>query len=401
MTGFMSKNARSSPRFSLYALRLAVMAVCLTPSVSRALPATSGISVTSGSRCSVSLVELSYDDPGADDAEFIELRVDSPSGTNAPPALVPPAGTMPGCNTSSHMDGGPSDAGSGSDGHAADARALGPLTLGDCGLSAIELVNGGAGACDVYRSIPVADVVVPTDGYVVLCAEDATLPGFDVTKAGNSALRAGWLQNGPTDGFRFLSAASDVTSSFGYEGMPGCFSSDAVALVPETGTIGTADDVNVFCGSAFTLLPDTSAKLRDAPACPHLVGLARDAGSSPPLSFADGGIVSFSSDAAPAPPVERAPGAAGSAFTSGDGFDASLVPFPKAKPTLPKPPSCSIGLHSTLNAGVAPVPGLTLFALCALRIRRRRRSRRSLPWPKPALRADSCARSGSSRPRSP
>src|SRR5262245_45162628 len=48
-----------------------------------------GMVVTATDRCRISLVALSYDDPGADDAEFIELQVEglraADLGVSSPP----------------------------------------------------------------------------------------------------------------------------------------------------------------------------------------------------------------------------------------------------------------------------------------------------------------------------
>src|ERR1051326_8314462 len=41
-----------------------------------------GMVVTATDRCRVSLVAVSYDDPGADDAEFMELQVDGLPGAD-------------------------------------------------------------------------------------------------------------------------------------------------------------------------------------------------------------------------------------------------------------------------------------------------------------------------------
>src|SRR5690242_14928335 len=48
------------------------------PVVATAAPAapSAGRVVTATDRCRISLVALSYDDPGSDDAEFVELHVD-------------------------------------------------------------------------------------------------------------------------------------------------------------------------------------------------------------------------------------------------------------------------------------------------------------------------------------
>src|SRR6185436_13378986 len=95
---------------------LLVMLAVWTPGVARAWPSDVGVRVAEGGRCSVSLVALSYDDPGADDAEFVELHVE---GVAAPTDA----------GTSAGDDAGDASTGPG---------PLTPLTLADCGLATIE-----------------------------------------------------------------------------------------------------------------------------------------------------------------------------------------------------------------------------------------------------------------------
>src|SRR5262245_40981263 len=123
------------------------MALLLAARAAAAAP--NGLVVSETPHCRVSLSKFSYDGPGADDEEFVELVVDRCAGEGgAPPARPDPQPPTPPCNTP-HADAGVTDAGAPPDARA-DAPS-GALTLGDCGLGELRLVNGGAGACDEYR----------------------------------------------------------------------------------------------------------------------------------------------------------------------------------------------------------------------------------------------------------
>lgn len=205
--------------------------------------------------CSVQLSRISYDSPGADAAEVLELRV---SGTFT----------------------------------AGSSRA----TLADCGLSVIELINGGASDCSPYRQIPVAAREVPDDGYFVLCSAEAqgTLGLVcDFTDWGKSKLSAGWLQNGPADGLRLLGTE---VKSFAYEGVPPSCSDDWLELPADTGQpIDDSDDIIAACGaSGFTRLGLAQSPLRTTASCagPTDAGVGAPLLTSPPGSPGDAGAVS-------------------------------------------------------------------------------------------------------------
>lgn len=180
--------------------------------------------------CSVGLSRLSYDSPGADAAEILELRVTG--------AFT--AGSM---------------------------RA----TLADCGLSVIELINGGASDCSPYRQLPVGDREIPDDGYFLLCSDEAEAAlgvTCDFTDWGKSRLSAGWLQNGPSDGLRLVGSA---VHSFAYEGLPPICTDDWQTLPADTGqAINDSDDIIVACGAGFSRVGLAQSPLRTAPSCAAL-----------------------------------------------------------------------------------------------------------------------------------
>jgi hypothetical protein len=121
----------------------------------------------SAPHCSVQLNKLSYDDPGADDSELLELFVAAEPGS--------------------------------------EVRAL-----ADCNLEQIELFNGADGTREVYRSLDVGQVQVPSRGYVLICASGSEIDldvQCDITTSSNGALGQSWLQNGPSDGLVFRGSA--------------------------------------------------------------------------------------------------------------------------------------------------------------------------------------------------
>jgi hypothetical protein len=179
--------------------------------------------------CEIRLSKLSYDSPGADNAEFLELRVE---GTVA----------------------------------SAGQRA----TLGDCGLDHITLLNGEDAACASYRQIPVATLPVPADGYFVLCGADSQAAlgtTCDLTHWGTSRLSNGWLQNGPSD---VIALVGETQTHYAYEGVPAqCGDSSWHDLPADTGEpIDGADDVIATCGGDFFRLSLAQAPLRGTTQCP-------------------------------------------------------------------------------------------------------------------------------------
>jgi hypothetical protein len=348
----------------------------------RAAPLSGGLVVAEKTACRVLVTKVSYDDPGADDAEFIELRVERTGPTSGMRDEGAPDSSAP-SSPVADASGSPSL-------DAASSTRL--LTLGDCGLESLELVNGGAGACEIYRTLPLSSVPVPADDYVTFCATDSTLApaGCDVMVAGRSALRNGWLQNGPSDGLRFRAAGGTTGVELAYEGRIACFQADARELVDETGQAsGSAgasnapDDVNTFCGDVAVLLPLTDAPLRHEAECPSPSAVIP--GALPHTE--DGSVLAPDGSDAPGPEddaslstTERASGARPKGSTSihaALGLDAGLVAIPK-KPSAspPDPPGCSMAERGPAGRGPSPSP-LALVAVTWFR-RRARTPRRPL-----------------------
>ena len=368
----------------------------------------SGFVIAESATCRVALVAVSYDDPGADDAEFIELRVDaltdggldalSTSATVANgPGAPTPLGGLPGA-----VDAG------GSSSDAADAAPAVP-NLGSCGLLELHLVDGANGGCVDYRVVPLADVPIPAGGYVLLCPAGSRVDErahCDVSSAGHSALRAGWLQNGPSDGLRFVGTESGTRVDVAYEGAPACFDSDAAELAPESGAAGSdpaVDDVNVVCGGQFVLLPENAAPLRAVPSCPR--GDAADAARGAASDGGSMGDAAYDDAAADAHwfPEHAPPPARGPVTTYGPIYVDAGPLGPTRPPTaLPRAPGCAIAHAESGLGGAGRVGSVALmFALALRRLRRRtRRSPAAVAAPR-SVRGRFAARSGSSPCRSP
>src|SRR4029079_11004641 len=131
-------------------------------------------------------------------------------------------------------------------------------TVGDCGLAALELLNGGQESCPTYATIALKTVVIPKDGYVLICSKDSRIDAekkCDVSVAADGRdLQNGWIQNGPRDGLRFRADDDTVTRALSYEDFnPSCFSSpDAPVMRAAEGVYGSAlDDFTVACPNGF------------------------------------------------------------------------------------------------------------------------------------------------------
>lgn len=337
--------------------------------------------------CRVTLAKASYDDPDGDDAEFLEIFVErrvvatSLGDAGRPDARVlldsssPPALLQDGSGSS-------------------DSGVSTVRTLGDCALGSIELVNGGSGACDKYRTLLVADVPVPGDGYVVVCAVDSSLAAAgkcDASTFGQTTLKNGWLQNGPNDGIRFLGMSAELLLEVGYEGGPACFT-NSTRLVDESGTFSSIsglaeDDVNVLCDGGYRLVAASSASLRepfDCTAGPSPDGGAADGEAAPAL--AAGGSAPWIPEYAP--PLSSATGGAGATA----GAASVSISAGGAVGKVPSAPSCSISTPIVVPRLANPMIALALCSPWFARIRRRKLRLR-------AHRARSRARSGSSHPR--
>lgn len=340
--------------------------------------------------CRVTLTKASYDDPDGDDAEFLELYAERlvlrTVDAGRPDAAIPSDASS---SAASMRDGSVSS----------DSGVTLVRTLGDCGLASIELVNGGSGACDKYRTLLVADVRVPEDGHVVVCAIDSSLAAAgkcDVSTLGTTTLKNGWLQNGPNDGMRFLGTSAEVLSEVGYEGGPACFTS-AARLVDETGmfssTVGPAeDDVNVLCSGQYRLVAASAAPAGDPYVC--TAGMTQDGGSADaaaaPPPAASGGT--------PWVPEYAPPTSFGGGGADGSGGTrVSSLPQAGATGSVPSPPSCSV-VGGALVAPPRHASPMALALSSSWLVRAWVRRRRLQPR---ARRARSRAHSGSSLPRSP
>jgi hypothetical protein len=175
--------------------------------------------------CHVTLSKVSYDSPGADDAELLELRIEGlPENVS--------------------------------------------ISFGDCGVQRLELVNGGGATCSAYRSIDLERIAIPKSGYFVLCSTDSRLAANGDCDAlgADLSLKNGWLQNGPNDGIRLVGAANQAWS---YEGIPnGCPTDDWQDVPQDTGeAIAGQDDILASCPGGFVRMSAIDAPLRAAAAC--------------------------------------------------------------------------------------------------------------------------------------
>ncbi len=289
--------------------------------------------------CQVVLSRLSYDDPSADDAEFIELRVPD---------------------------------------------APGRVRLGDCGLSEIRLLDGSGPGCEVYRTLALAEFLTDTRGYFVICSAKSQLHEdivCDYTGGSSSGLPNGWLQNGPDDGVELFGEES-VLVRYSYAVESGsCASADTVSLPKDANPSSSTDDalqdmVIVACETGYELVPLTAAPLRSAH-CPEL-----ELESAPP----DAGLRAESELDGGEHDVSSATPARGSVLQQ----EGSVVPLPwdaaavsgvpdsSATPTSPHGEVPQVGC--SLPAGRAGKPVLDgLLPAAALLLVCRRRRTASLP----------------------
>jgi hypothetical protein len=361
---------------------------------SAAVAEPSGAPISSTARCSVSLGKVSYDDPGADDAELVELYVERRAGTGSTHAASVMTGGQ-GCGSAKDASPG-SDAGTSMD--ASDVA----LTLGDCGLGALVLVDGAVGKCVDYRTIPLSQVVVPRDGHVLICAADSVLAAHgvcDVMQAGRSELKNGWLQNGPNDGLRFVGADDEPLLDVTYEGAPPCWSAPATPLVPETGQASDfpvpTDDVNVFCDGRFVLLQQGYALPRHPPICPH----TPPSDGGPPIEHGGSSGGYDAGDVGWMP--ERVPDDGYGTGTAGFELDAGQIVLATPPRRAPSSPGCTLAVAASGLSG-APWLAASAAALAVIRRRRRTRTRTRIRSRRgSALRADCGARCGSWPRRSP
>ena len=222
------------------------------------------VTIVDNPTCKVEWTKIDYDQPGTDSSEFIELFVTKTG------ALV--------------------------------------STLGDCGIGAITLFESGS--CLVpYRVIPLQNVTIPTDGYVVICNG----AGCDVN-VGTSP----WLDDGPAE-IGFLSATLPAAPIIwaSYEGAPQCI---PLATNPPKVDVKTEDgsspnQINVWCASGFELVPEASSPKRQPNVCPAPdAGAGGNSGSS---GSSGAGGTSGSSGASGSSGSSGASGSSGSSGASG------------------------------------------------------------------------------------
>jgi hypothetical protein len=341
--------------------------------------------------CSVRLERLSYDDPGTDDEEWLQLSVSNGEGA---------------------------------------------LSFLECGVLALEIVNGDDPGCAAARRIELGSRAIPESGHLVICSAESTVAsgwGCDVTESATGALNDGWLQNGP-ETVRLVGIDEEEIWSFPYGRGGHC--SSTPELPEDQGGIevdgAEVDDVLVRCGEGFARLAAPEAPPRAPARCPDAPTLNTAIASVPLASTGSGDSVPPGEpnsldpgSVAPANPAGAAVDPAGSAtsgslpsvggatgsgavdplppnermFPVGRVFDAGATvvsraelveaggdaeeQFARKAPTSPpKPPELGCAVETALP----PRPGvLAAFLAPLLSLTLRRRLGRQLP-----LRARSC-----------
>lgn len=181
-----------------------------------------------GRSCDVRLSQLSYDDPGADDNEWIELRVTCAGAT--------------------------------------------PATLGEAGVAELALFNGGSSGCPIYRRVALADVRVGPSGFSVICSAGSELDldlGCEQSASSTGVLGQSWLQNGPGDGLALIDGAGEVIGAYIY-GAPGSGAGScpgAILISEDPGPSQGEDSAVVVCPEGDVVVPMSQAPLRSAPNC--------------------------------------------------------------------------------------------------------------------------------------
>jgi hypothetical protein len=301
------------------------------------------------------LSKLSYDSPGADTAEFLELRIDG---------MLDSLGQR--------------------------------AKLGDCGLDHLALLNGGDASCASYRQIPLAAQLVPADGYFTLCSSDAQAvlgTVCDLSSWGTSRLSNGWLQNGPND---VIALIGQTSTHYAYEGVPAhCGDSSWFDLPADTGeVVDGVDDVVAACGNEFLRLSLIQAPLRAPAQCPIATQPDAAAALNDPMDPNDPAHSPNGSGTDPLNPSSTSGGDDGS-FGRAELLDGSVTlpngVAPGAEAAAPPPlwhnygaesdaaainpaappiaAGCQLTLHPAATQG-APLLALALAALAAARRRR-------------------------------
>ena len=140
-----------------------------------------GILISSNTQAALVINEIDYDQPGTDDAEFIELYNDST-------AAIP-------------LDG-----------------------------YRIELINGTSGTS--YRSIDLAGHMVDASSFFVICSDNGLVANCDYSFTSNIS----WFQNGAPDAVA-LYQASDLRDSVSYEGSMTFITEGTALSIADSNTI--------------------------------------------------------------------------------------------------------------------------------------------------------------------
>jgi hypothetical protein len=167
------------------------------------------------------LSRLSYDDPGTDDDEVLELSV---LGTFASYA---------------HFS--------------------------DCGLARLELTSA-APLCSVYRTLELGELAIPPNGHLVVCVAGGPLDtdlGCDLTSSSVGALQPGWMQNAVGSGVRGVDSWGGAVFDYTY-GPGDCGDADrgAEILPLDLEFSDSEDHVIARCEHGYQYLPLSAAPLR-------------------------------------------------------------------------------------------------------------------------------------------
>lgn len=320
------------------------------------------------SRCSIELERLSYDDPGTDDEEWLELAV----------------------------------------------RGRGSaVSFGDCGVGALELVNADDATCSAARRIELGELALPAGDRLVVCSNDSRIGaavGCDVSRDSSGELRNGWIQNGP-ELVRLVGSDEQELWSVAYGSGGTCPA--ALQLPKEQGAIetgeGEVDDVLARCDEEFVRLPATLAPPRKPAVCPEPPGEGAES-APPPAATSEPAAPTSMIEPAPrssvAPTEPAATAASVPIFPRGHVLDSGVTLVSSAEwaeagtpaaepedaePMRPPPslPDVACALHPSVSrAGRFGLAGYGLWAACTLLWLRRRPARPALLRARCAARCD-------------
>ena len=179
--------------------------------------------------CSVVLSKLNYDNPGADEDEFLELQAVGVWSAGA--------------------------------------------TLTECGVGSLILRNGGQADCPEYRRLELAQLPIPVGGFVLICARSHAGCAWGET------LPNGWIQNGPNDTVELVSPEGDSVAMYAYGVLldaciDGKHEVPALAL-PQEPANDAVDSVIVRCRDAtYRLLPKAATRIGEETDCAASVSAA-------------------------------------------------------------------------------------------------------------------------------